>query len=163
MIQLSKVADYGMVIMAHLAGISDGAVLSSRAISEAVGVPAPTVSKILKILHKNEFLHSIQGPQGGYQLARPAHEIFVVDILAVLEKPIALTECSMPEMGMCKIEPSCSIKPHWIAINTVIKEALTKLSLSEMAAPTLSFKLAKTKENLEKLPIASKKRGEYGG
>lgn len=138
MIQLSKQADYGIVILTYFARTSDAPLLSAKSVSLGTHLSLPMVSKILKILVKKELLKSYQGVKGGYQLARPATDISIAEIIEGLDGPLALTECSYSS-GVCKTESSCSVKPHWAMINVVIREALTKLTLASMAAPVVTM------------------------
>lgn len=135
MVQLSKQADYGIVILTHFARLYDSPLLSAKDVSKATHLSLPMTSKILKILVKGALLKSYQGAKGGYQLCRNPSEISIASIIEVMDGPLALTECTMSEPGNCKTETSCSVKPHWGVINQVIKDALMNLHLSSMAAP----------------------------
>ena len=93
MLRLSKLTDYGIVIMTCLASKPDQ-VFAANQVSECTHVALPTVSKILKQLSQGDLVLSIRGPKGGYRLARPSTEISVAEVVAVLEGPVSLTECS---------------------------------------------------------------------
>ncbi|MCB0307765.1 MAG: SUF system Fe-S cluster assembly regulator [Bdellovibrionales bacterium] len=135
MIQLNKHTDYGIVILTHFARYNDAPLLSAKNISDATSLSLPMVSKILKQLLKGGLLKSYQGVKGGYQLSRNPDEISIGEIIEVLDGPLALTECTASTQGACKTEHSCSIKPHWAAINRVMRDALIKLPLSSMTSP----------------------------
>ena len=49
MLRISKLTDYGTVVLAHLAG-SNGLVCSAAEVAEATGIAMPTVRKLLKSL-----------------------------------------------------------------------------------------------------------------
>ena len=76
---------------------------TAAALAERTRIAAPTVSKLLKQLHKAGLLTSTRGLHGGYQLARPAAQITVAAILDALEGPVALTDCAGGQ-GQCGIE-----------------------------------------------------------
>src|SRR5439155_403141 len=63
MLRLSKLTDYGTVIMSHMARRPAG-LHSAGEIALALGVAAPTVSKVLKRLTRAELLQSVRGAQG---------------------------------------------------------------------------------------------------
>ena len=88
MIRLSRLADYGIVIVTHLARRSDRQ-QNAAEIAAATRIPQPTVSKILKTLARADMLLSHRGARGGYGLARGAGEITVAEIIEVLDGPIA--------------------------------------------------------------------------
>ena len=52
-------------------------------------------------------------------LARPPREIALIEIIAAIEGPVALTECSthIGNSGACNIESSCPIKSNQQIIN----------------------------------------------
>ena len=58
MLRMSKLTDYGTVVLAHLA--SDGSsCVSAAEVAEASGIALPTVSKLLKSLAKAELVSNI--------------------------------------------------------------------------------------------------------
>jgi FeS assembly SUF system regulator len=133
MLRMSKLADYGTVVMTYISQHTDK-VHSAHDIADHVRVALPTVSKILKILARQELLVSERGAKGGYRLARPAKQISIAEIIDAMEGPVALTECSsMP--GLCEQESSCSIRGNWQRINQAVRGALEQVSLAEMAQP----------------------------
>ena len=134
MIRLSRITDYGIVLMTHLAQQPEGETQNAREASEATGLPQPVVSKILKSLARGELLESQRGAKGGFRLARPPQEISVPQMIAVLEGPIALTDCTLHE-GACAQESSCHVREPWQRINQVVERALDRISLADLAAP----------------------------
>jgi FeS assembly SUF system regulator len=133
MLRLSKLTDYGTVVMTHLAR-SERQVLNANEIATHIFVAVPTVSKILKLLARAGLLISHRGVKGGYGLARPAEQISVAQIIRALEGPISLTECGGTP-GQCSQEPFCSISSNWQRISHVIRDALERMTLAEMAQP----------------------------
>src|SRR5512139_1183496 len=91
MIRMSKLTDYAILILAHLARASG--TLTAHELAGRSRVPLPTVSKLAKELSKAGLVISHRGRNGGYGLARPAEQISVAEIVEALEGPIALTEC----------------------------------------------------------------------
>ena len=92
----------------------------------------PTVSKLLKQLHRAGLLTSTRGLHGGYQLARPPAQITVAAILDALEGPMTLTDCSGGH-GQCGIEHPAAWRPVWQRLNIAIRRALSDVTLAELA------------------------------
>ena len=111
MIRLSRLSDYGIVLMTQLAA-RPGVLTTAPELALTSGLPVPTVSKVLKAIAQDGLLESQRGIKGGYALTRPAAEISVADIIRALEGPIALTECTEAEGGSCDIEPSCPTRTN---------------------------------------------------
>lgn len=135
MIRLTKVADYGIVLLSYVAQEYAGEKFSARELSEETQIPAPMVSKILKELQRNGLLESHRGVNGGYTLASPAQEISVADVVRALDGPIALTECVEVTASDCTIEAVCPVKSNWQRINDAVEEALGNIRISEMTPP----------------------------
>ena len=132
MIRLSKVADYGIVLMTHLARHPDRQHAAPEIAAQS-HLPLPMASKILKGLVRAGLLVSHRGAKGGYGLARPAQAISVADVIVALEGPIALTACIEHAPGECDIEALCPARANWQRINAAIRHALEGITMAEMA------------------------------
>jgi len=135
MIRFAKLTDYGLVLMTIMARDNIAMVHTARDLASASRLPLPTVSKLLKQLLQSGLLTSHRGLKGGYGLAKEPAEISVAEIVAAIEGPIALTECSTHETGMCDLERSCPIKANQQIISQVMRGALEKVTLSDLARP----------------------------
>lgn len=133
MLKMGKLTDYATVIMSFLAQ-NPGEVHAASELANVVGISAQTALKVLKTLAKAGLLQSQRGTKGGYQLTRQAHQISMADILQAMEGPIGLTECGS-KPGACVRESQCSVKTNWQRISQAVSEALSKVSLAEMATP----------------------------
>ncbi|MEE9391359.1 MAG: SUF system Fe-S cluster assembly regulator [Planctomycetota bacterium] len=133
MLRITKQSDYGIVLLGQFVGLKSGDVLSAKESSSQTGIPLPMVSKILKGLSHEGLLDSQRGPTGGYQLARPADQIRLVEIIEAIEGPIAMTSCCGPEeAASCNIAENCRVRVNWQRINHKIHEALSDMSLADM-------------------------------
>ena len=132
MLRISKLTDYAILMMVELSRNRE--VLSAHALAERVRVEVPTASKVLKLLAGQGLLESFRGASGGYRVRRGASDISVAEVIAAIEGPIAMTECSV-EQGLCDQEDSCELRGNWQRISLAVAEALEKVTLAEMAAP----------------------------
>lgn len=133
MLRLSKMADYGTVVMTTMIRDPERS-RSAAEIASAIHVPVPTVSKILKILARGGLLISMRGAKGGYLLSRPAEEISLVDIIYAMDGPIGMTECSVTP-GLCAQEAGCVVRANWLRINHAVLGVLRGITLDQMIAP----------------------------
>lgn len=136
MLRISKLTDYGTVVMTYLARENDRLHAVSEIAAE-IRLAAPTVSKILKQLVRGGLVVSHRGAKGGYALARAPAAISMVEIIDALEGRVGLTECGSSP-GLCAQESGCSIRTNWQRINSAVREALAGVTLAEMAEPDLS-------------------------
>lgn len=149
MVRLNKLTDYGVVIMTQMAqGEAPRAVRTAQQIAATLGLPLPTVSKLLNALARDGLVTSQRGAAGGYSLARPAAEISMAAIIQALEGPIALTACVHGSDDHCDVESLCPMSGNWNRVNNAIRAALEEVSLAEMASPAPGF-FAAPEGNLE--------------
>ena len=130
MLRISKLTDYGTVLLAHLARNPDE-VCSAADIAARTGISLPTASKLLKSLARNGLVTSTRGANGGYQLARPAHEISAASVIDALEGPVSITECSASD-SHCDYEDVCNVGNAWQNINVAIRRALEDVNLIDL-------------------------------
>src|ERR1700746_2114764 len=135
MIRLGKLTDYGLVLMTHIAQNHDRLLHTARDLAVESRLPLPTVTKLLKELLQAGLLVWYRGIKGGDSLARKPREISVAEIIAVLEGPIALTECSTEISRLCDLEPCCPIKNNQRIISQAVCGALEKVTLSDLSQP----------------------------
>ena len=133
MLRVSKLTDYGTVVMTHMAR-QPRHIHTASGIADAVYLPTSTVSKLMKIMTREGLLVSHRGAKGGYSLARQPEAISVAQVIHALEGPIAFTECSYAT-GKCSQEQSCSIRGNWQHINRAVRQALEGVSLADMTRP----------------------------
>lgn len=151
MLRISKLTDYATVILARLA-CEPVQRLTSAQIASQTGLAAPTVSKLLKQLHRHDLVHSTRGLHGGYLLARPADQISAAQILDALEGPVALTECARSASHCC-IEPTCLVGRAWQRINQAIRRSLQEISLLELAGLSGAGDLPRTSALDRGIPV----------
>jgi Rrf2 family protein len=92
-----------------------------------------TVHKLVHLLVKAGLMRSVRGAGGGVKLARPAAAISVADIIEAVEGPIAMTACVESGRHDCVLEGTCSVQPHWTAVNGAVKGALAGVTLASLS------------------------------
>ena len=141
MIRMTKLTDYGFILLTLLSYQQDGpaaAMHNARDLSRSTHLPLPMVSKILKALARGGILASHRGVKGGYNLARAPDQIKVSEIIGALEGPIAITECvTEAHVSSCTLELLCPIRVNWQRINRAVRDALDGITLEEMTRPLM--------------------------
>ncbi|HLR78296.1 MAG TPA: SUF system Fe-S cluster assembly regulator [Burkholderiaceae bacterium] len=136
MLRISKIIDYGTLILTHMAGTPDR-VISAAELASALGLGPATVSKVLKTLGQNGLVTSTRGSRGGYSLARPAEQINIAQIIDALDdQPFGLTECTATP-GVCSVEADCNIRSNWERINAVVRRTLEGVTVADMVCPVV--------------------------
>jgi FeS assembly SUF system regulator len=134
MLKLSRLTDYAVVALVRLSA-AEG-VETSPGIAAAIGIPEPTVAKVLKALAGNGLVISTRGARGGYRLNRPLTEIPVTEVIVAIDGPIALTSCVDGALS-CESHALCPMAGRWDPVNDAIRDALTNITLADMAAATI--------------------------
>ena len=133
MLRIARLTDYAASLMAHVAH-SPGRRISAQQLGQELGLPGPTVAKLLKQLTQAGLTSSTRGVGGGYSLARPPQDISIAEVIEAIEGPLALTECALANSD-CALEPTCATRANWQVINRAVRVALAAVSLADMAAP----------------------------
>lgn len=136
MLRLSKLTDYGTVLLAYMASQPE-AVHAAADVAAATRIGLPTVSKLLKVFTRAGLVTSFRGARGGYSLARPAEAITAVEIIDAIEGPVAITQCSL-DHSQCGIEPVCGVGQNWQRISMMIRDALKTVTLAQLIRPAAS-------------------------
>jgi len=131
MLRISKLTDYATVILARLAA-EPARRFTAAQIAAETHLAVPTVSKLLKQMHRQGLVLSTRGSAGGYLLARPPAEITAAQILDALDGPVALTECASAA-SQCVIERTCRVGHAWQRVNLAIRRSLQEITLLELA------------------------------
>jgi FeS assembly SUF system regulator len=130
MLRISKLSDYATVILSYMAK-NNQSVASATLIARELRIGTPTVSKILKKLVEKKLVVSFRGTVGGYQLNQSPETITIAAIIAAVEGPISLTDCSRHDVA-CTLEDHCQIKGNWRLINNIILKTLNNYTLKDM-------------------------------
>ena len=144
MLRMSKLTDYGTMVLAQLPAKHEGLTTAGE-VASATHLGQPTVQKLLKSLVHAGLVVSTRGAQGGYALARAPDAISAAEIIDALEGPVAITECSSSH-GLCDLESYCRVGTAWQRINSSIRKALEGVSLADLQTrrdplPTLHAEL----------------------
>jgi FeS assembly SUF system regulator len=133
MLRLSKLTDYAIVVLVRISGRIG--VQTSPGIALAIGVPEPTVAKVLKLLSGAGLVQSQRGARGGYFLSRPLHGITIAEVIRAIDGPIALTACVEGSGVGCEAIGLCPVRGRWERVNDAISHALSAITVAEMAGP----------------------------
>lgn len=137
MIRINRETDYSVLILSLLAE-DPSRRYSARVLAGKRGLPQPVVSKILKQLVQKGLLVSSRGARGGYGLARSPEAISIADIVAAMEGPISLTQCTDSGPNSCEYQTGCVASSNWNRINRQLQETLEGFSLQDMITPLSS-------------------------
>jgi Rrf2 family protein len=90
-VKLSNKGRYGVRAIFDIAFHNEGRATQIKEISERQAIPPRFLEQIFQDLKRAGLVASRRGPRGGYQLAKPAEEIRLGDIVRALEGPITFS------------------------------------------------------------------------
>jgi Rrf2 family protein len=131
-IRLSKRTDYGFLAIEHLMAAPRGEYRSAREIAARHNIPPALMAKLLQRLAQKGLVASHHGIKGGYQIARPASEITVWEILEALEGPIRLGDCRHASIVECRAAGRCDGRRPGRAVQRKVAEILARTTLVDL-------------------------------
>ena len=144
----STKAEYGVRVMAHLAGRDGDGPASLASIAEAEGLPLAYLEHLAARLRRAELVESTRGAHGGYSLARPAAGITMAEVVRALEGEIAPIECITADADGALVcsrdgEPGhdpCPTKLLWTRVQGSIVRTLNEMTLADLVRPATTRK-----------------------
>ena len=134
--KLSAHEEYGLrcLLRIGLAGPEES--LTIPEISQAEALSPSYAAKLLRMLRRGGFIKSARGQAGGYTLARPAAQIVIGDVIAVLGGRLFESKDFCHEhagqIQVCTRSVDCSVRSLWHAVQSVVDEVLSKTTLQDL-------------------------------
>ncbi len=131
--KISAKAEYACLALLALAQHgADAPPLRIREISEAQVIPERYLVQILLQLKGAGMVVSTRGASGGYRLARPAANITLSEVLAVIDGPEAAERTS----GLEKRPAARSLAIVWDRVRAAERSVLDNTTIAELAQQT---------------------------
>ena len=97
------------------------------------GIPEPYLDQVLTTLNKVGFIKSRRGPQGGHLLARPAEDITLDEVVAMLDGHNPPLEC-IDDASECALSGSCAQRDIWRDVEEAIHAVLITTTIGDLAS-----------------------------
>ncbi|HEY8104443.1 MAG TPA: Rrf2 family transcriptional regulator [Gaiellaceae bacterium] len=130
--RVSAKVDYALRALAELAVAPAGHVKAER-LATAQEIPLKFLENILVELRRAEIVTSQRGAEGGYQLAKPAAEISLADVIRAVEGPIATVRGARPE-DVAYTGAAVGLREVWIDLRASMRGVLEETSLADLVA-----------------------------
>ena len=131
--KISTKGRYGLRILLDIALYRSGdkprmirEIASNQEISEKY------ISRLIIQLRKAGLVKSVRGVNGGYTLARRPEDINVLDVLEIMEGPVAIVACTTSSGKACRRKPQCPTQRMWAEINQKIRSAFAAYTLKDL-------------------------------
>ncbi|MFQ5708021.1 MAG: RrF2 family transcriptional regulator [bacterium] len=133
----SRACEYAVRGLVEMARNPDKKSWTIPEVAKQAASPAPFLAKTFQSLVKGGILNSTKGRQGGFSFARPADQIFLIEIVNIIDSTTLTHDCAlgMPE---CNDENPCPFHLHWRKVRVPLIEALSEESVAHLARQSRS-------------------------
>lgn len=128
-------ADYAVRAAIELAARGEGPTTSEQ-VAVAQDIPLPFLEKILAELRSAGLVRSQRGVGGGSELARPAAEISVADVIRAVDGPLASVRSESPD-ELAYSGSAAPLRDVWLALRVNMRAVLDRVSLADLAESRL--------------------------
>lgn len=128
--QLDKFTDYALRVLMTLAVRAPERVATSQ-IAATFGVSENHLSKVATQLAREGFVTSERGRNGGLNLARPADQIRVGDVVRAMKRNDPIVECFGPDKS-CLILPACGLREPLAQAQEAFFATLDRFTLADI-------------------------------
>jgi Rrf2 family protein len=127
----SPTCEHALRALIYLAGRDGEGPVLVREIAKGAEAPKQSLSKILHSLRNKGFVRSTKGPGGGYELARPAGEICLLDIVEAVDGRLDLEERCILGLDACGDEASCALHDYWSNFRSHYVGTISSMTLAD--------------------------------
>jgi Rrf2 family protein len=157
--RMSAKAEYAVRAMIQLATTDEGALVKADDLAKAQAIPPQFLVDILSDLRTDRLVRSHRGREGGYELARPATDISIADVLRCIDGPLA----SVRDIGLGDLRyagPTAALTDVWRALRASMRSVLEETSLADVAAGELPHHVGKLADDYRQ---QEEQRGHQSG
>ena len=129
--RISRTVEYGLTAAVFIAQNCEDDIVMAKEISEAYDLPIEYLLQIMRQLVKFGILTSKRGPKGGFNLARPAKEITMLEIIEALDGPV-IVPMNLVEQTGGKLFAK-NIEKVFLNVSEAKKASLAKVKLADLA------------------------------
>lgn len=132
--KISAQEEYGLRCLLQLAFLNNGESLTLPQIAEREGISTANAGKLMWILNKAGFVQATRGTKGGYSLARPASDIYLNQVIKVLEEDEINSHCESYKgvLENCVHKGDCGIRPVIVGLHEIVQNALSRITLQQL-------------------------------
>jgi Rrf2 family protein len=136
-VRITAKADYAVRAAVELAAVEgDGRPVKGEQLAKRQDIPHNFLENILTELRRAGIVRTRRGADGGYQLARPAADISVAEVLRAVEGPLAAVQGVRPD----QLEyggAAARLPEVWVALRASLRDVLEHVTIADIASGRL--------------------------
>lgn len=130
--KISTKGRYGLRLMLELALHYEKGNIPLKEISQSQEISDKYLEQIINQLNKSGLVKSTRGSQGGYILSRKPEEIYIGEILRVLEGSLSPVVCTEDNGKTCSRSPDCLTFSLWSELKDAIESVVDNKTLMDL-------------------------------
>lgn len=129
--QLKIATDYAIRIVLYLSVNQD--VVTSKELSDNLGIPQSFVFKITNKLKKEKLIKNSIGMKGGFLLTCKPEEISLYQIINLLESTMQINRC-LEEDHYCSryATETCPVRKFYVVLQKEVEDSLKKMTVKQL-------------------------------
>lgn len=139
--KLSKRGEYGLRALQDLAAHHGEGPTPNKDLARRNNIPPRFLEQILLTLKHGRIVRSRKGPQGGYYLARPPHQISLAEVVRLLDGPLAPISCvseTAYETCGCPDVEACGLRRVMKEVRDTVAGIMESTTLADLGTEQAS-------------------------
>lgn len=130
----SKSCEYGIKAIVFIASKSlIGERTSLKEIAERIDSPVAFTAKILQQLSKNDLIHSVKGPFGGFEIPKESlKDISLIQVVETIDGDKLFKGCGLG-LRECNAHKPCPLHDKFLGIRNDLTKMLQETNLEELS------------------------------
>ncbi|MCB1229275.1 MAG: Rrf2 family transcriptional regulator [Verrucomicrobiae bacterium] len=129
---ISRKAEYALRAVVILAAAAPDRPMQIHDLAESGKIPAKFLEQILLTLKRGGLLRSKRGVGGGYHLEKPARQITVGDIVALIDGGLCHLAAHGQDSGTAEFPGARGLRDSLTEIDELVNEKLASLTIEEI-------------------------------
>ena len=128
--RLTTKGRYAVTAMLDLAIHQGKGPIALADIAHRQGISLSYLEQLFAKLRRRSLVSSVRGPGGGYNLARPARDIHVAEVISAVDESVDTTRCG--GAANCQNNGPCLTHDLWTDLSQRIHDYLNHISLQQL-------------------------------
>jgi len=103
----------------------------ARTLAAQEHIPYQLTCKLMQKLHSVRLVESCMGPKGGFRLRKKPSKISVLEIIELIQGPLALNRCLL-RVDACPRQRSCAVRVKLAELQRYISNRLSDIKLDDL-------------------------------
>ncbi|WEK33921.1 MAG: Rrf2 family transcriptional regulator [Candidatus Pseudobacter hemicellulosilyticus] len=102
-----------------------------REIAGAINASEHTVGKLLQTLVKDQLIHSLKGPAGGFYMSGEQLKRPIIDIISAIDGDALFTSCALG-LEQCSSSHPCPIHQDYMGARELLRKSFSRKKIADL-------------------------------